>query len=64
VRPRGPGNEDGCQFDMDLARAPRRAPLTARKKGSGYENDHKAFRADYITRITARNFNAKRKHEG
>ena len=22
---------------MDLARAPRRAPLTARKKGSGYE---------------------------
>ena len=24
---------------MDLARAPRRAPLTARKKGSGYEND-------------------------
>jgi hypothetical protein len=27
---------------MDLARAPRRAPLTARKKGSGYENDKKA----------------------
>ena len=24
---------------MDLARAPRRRPLTARKKGSGYEND-------------------------
>jgi hypothetical protein len=23
---------------MDLARAPRRAPLTARKMGSGYEN--------------------------
>ena len=23
---------------MDLARAPCRAPLTARKKGSGYEN--------------------------
>ena len=23
---------------MDLARAPRRGPLTARKKGSGYEN--------------------------
>ena len=23
---------------MDLARAPRLAPLTARKKGSGYEN--------------------------
>jgi hypothetical protein len=23
---------------MDLARAPRRAPLTARKKGPGYEN--------------------------
>ena len=23
---------------MDLARATRRAPLTARKKGSGYEN--------------------------
>ena len=23
---------------MDLARAPRRPPLTARKKGSGYEN--------------------------
>ena len=29
------------QFDMDLARAPRRARLTARKKGSGYENDVK-----------------------
>jgi hypothetical protein len=27
-----------CQFDMDLARAPCRAPLTARKMGSGYEN--------------------------
>jgi hypothetical protein len=26
---------------LDFARAPRRAPLTARKKGSGYEN---AFR--------------------
>ena len=26
---------------MDLARAPRRARLTARKKGSGYENGHK-----------------------
>ena len=25
---------------LDLARAPRRAPLTARKKGSGYENGH------------------------
>ena len=25
---------------LDLARAPRRARLTARKKGSGYENDH------------------------
>jgi hypothetical protein len=25
---------------MDLARAPRRARLTARKKGSGYENVH------------------------
>ena len=24
---------------MDLARAPRRAPLTARKRGSGYENE-------------------------
>ena len=24
---------------LDLARAPRRARLTARKKGSGYEND-------------------------
>ena len=24
---------------MDLARAPCRAPLTARKKGSGYENE-------------------------
>jgi hypothetical protein len=23
---------------MDLAKAPRRAPLTARKKGSGYKN--------------------------
>ena len=27
---------------MDLARAPRRAPLTARKKGSGYENGVRA----------------------
>ena len=27
---------------MDLARAPRRAPLTARKKGSGYENGLKS----------------------
>jgi hypothetical protein len=27
---------------MDLARAPRRAPLTARKKGSGYENGYNA----------------------
>ena len=27
-----------CQFDMDLARAPRRARSNARKKGSGYEN--------------------------
>ena len=26
---------------MDLARAPRRARLTARKKGSGYENEKK-----------------------
>ena len=25
---------------LDLARAPRRAPLTARKKGSGYENEY------------------------
>ena len=25
---------------MDLARAPCRAPLTARKKGSGYENGY------------------------
>ena len=25
---------------MDLARAPRRALLTARKKGSGYENEY------------------------
>jgi hypothetical protein len=29
---------------MDLARAPRRAPLTARKKGSGYENAHVKWR--------------------
>ena len=29
---------------MDLARAPRRAPLTARKKGSGYENARVARR--------------------
>ena len=28
---------------MDLARAPRRAPLTARKKGSGYENEYKQY---------------------
>ena len=30
-----------CQFDMDLARAPRRARSNARKKGSGYENDER-----------------------
>ena len=28
---------------MDLARAPRRRPLTARKKGSGYENGIASF---------------------
>ena len=28
-----------CQFHIDLARAPRRARLTARKKGPGYENE-------------------------
>ena len=32
------------QFDMDLARAPRRARLTARKKGSGYENGNAGMR--------------------
>ena len=44
---------------MDLARAPRRAPLTARKKGSGYENGvlsdiinslHVTYMADMICR--------------
>ena len=30
---------------MDFARSPRRAPLTARKKGSGYENEHAAVNA-------------------
>ena len=34
------------QFDMDLARAPRRARLTARKKGSGYENELQAKKPD------------------
>jgi hypothetical protein len=33
---------------MDLARAPRRAPLTARKKGSGYENG--ALHANLVPR--------------
>ena len=28
---------------MDLARAPRRRPLTARKKGSGYENANTVY---------------------
>ena len=32
---------------MDLARAPRRAPLTARKKGSGYENGHEGTAFSY-----------------
>ena len=31
---------------MDLARAPRRARLTARKKGSGYENELEGERVD------------------
>ena len=34
------------QFDMDLARAPRRARLTARKKGSGYENGSRVITRD------------------
>jgi hypothetical protein len=34
-----------CQFDMDLARAPRRARSNACKKGSGYEN---AFCGDKV----------------
>jgi hypothetical protein len=38
---------------MDLARAPRRAPLTARKKGSGYENGSRLAQTvpDYSTAI-------------
>ena len=32
---------------MDLARAPRRARLTARKKGSGYENDTGGIRGTH-----------------
>ena len=31
---------------MDLARAPRRARLTARKKGSGYENEGKVEKSE------------------
>ena len=34
---------------MDLARAPRRARLTARKKGSGYENEY--FPINYFVPI-------------
>ena len=44
------------QFDMDLARAPRRARLTARKKGSGYENaiTYALYtRFTYVTEFTA-----------
>ena len=32
---------------LDFARAPRRAPLTARKKGSGYENDIKCIKLTF-----------------
>ena len=34
---------------MDLARAPCRAPLTARKKGSGYENGDKQCEHNLLT---------------
>ena len=34
---------------MDLARAPRRARLTARKKGSGYENDLGIYMDEHLT---------------
>ena len=33
---------------LDLARTPRRAPLTARKKGSGYENEERAASAEAL----------------
>ena len=36
---------------MDLARAPRRAPLTARKKGSGYENGSSRIIGRRITSV-------------
>jgi hypothetical protein len=37
---------------MDLARAPRRARLTARKKGSGYENGCEHGRDCYVRHIS------------
>ena len=43
------------QFDMDLARAPRRRRLTARKKGSGYENGPLQYRGP-DTQATPRAF--------
>jgi hypothetical protein len=41
---------------MDLARAPCRAPLTARKKGSGYENEGAAYGSNKVFRISRRKF--------
>ena len=41
---------------MDLARAPRRRPLTARKKGSGYENGSKDDRKPNCLRARAFSF--------
>ena len=41
---------------MDLARAPRRRPLTARKKGSGYENARGHRKRTLGTRLVPRLF--------
>jgi hypothetical protein len=42
---------------MDLARAPRRAPLTARKMGSGYENGAMHREAEHPSSTHARKRN-------
>ena len=47
---------------MDLARAPRRAPLTARKKGSGYENGPKPAKVGLHRRLSDNRFNRRFEH--
>ena len=41
---------------MDLARAPCRAPLTARKKGSGYENAVEVENIEYFSQPRSQGF--------